>query len=103
MTVAAFVLFALAVAVMVAVHFLLLRRFEERVHARQASIDEADEGRRQAVYRQQKAAQTEIAKMQRAVQILADQSRALHDETRLAQQRHVALADDVKQHLGGVA
>jgi hypothetical protein len=60
--------------------------------ARQAALDQADEGRRDAVYQQQKAAQTEIAKMQRAVQVLADQSRALHDETRLAHQRNDALA-----------
>jgi hypothetical protein len=92
MTTVAFVLFVLAVAVMVGVHAWTAephggaRRTPARPHRR------GGRGPRVALYQQQKAAQTEIAKMQRAVQILADQSRALHDETRLAQQRHVALA-----------
>jgi hypothetical protein len=100
MTTVAFVLFVLAVTVMVGVHAWTLNRMEERVAARQAALDQADEGRRVALYQQQKAAQTEIAKTQRAVQVLADQSRALHDETRLAHQRNDALARDVKQALG---
>jgi uncharacterized membrane protein YcjF (UPF0283 family) len=101
MTFAAFALFVLAVTVMVIVHAWTLHRMEDRVHARQTALDAADEGRRDAVYKQQKAAQTEIAKMQRAVEVLANQSRALHEEARLAHQRNDALAHDLKQRFGG--
>jgi hypothetical protein len=97
MTFAAFAIFVLAVVVMVAVHAWTLNRMEQRVHARQCTMDERDEGRQQAVYQQQKAAQTEIARMQRAVEVLANESRALHEETRLSQQRADALLREAKQ------
>jgi Na+-transporting methylmalonyl-CoA/oxaloacetate decarboxylase gamma subunit len=97
MTTVAFVFFVLAVIVMVVVHAWTMNRLEARVHARQVQLDEADEGRRQAVYQQQKAAQTVIAQQQTAGRVLADQSRALHEETRLMQQRLDALARDVRK------
>jgi hypothetical protein len=97
MTFAAFAIFVLAVVVMVAVHAWTLNRMEQRVHARQCTMDERDEGRQQAVYQQQKAAQTEIARMQRAVEVLANESRALHEETRLSQQRADALLREAKR------
>jgi hypothetical protein len=97
MTFAAFALFTVAVIVMVAVHAWTLRRMEDRVHARQCTMDERDEGRQQAVYQQQKAAQTEIARMQRAVEVLANESRALHENARLALERGDALLREAKQ------
>lgn len=96
MTTVAFVFFVLAVVVMVAVHAWTLNRMEGRVHARQVELDKADEGRRQAVYQQQKAAQTAIAQQQTSARVLADQTRALHEETRLMHQRVDALARDLK-------
>jgi FtsZ-interacting cell division protein ZipA len=96
MTFAAFALFTVAVTVMVVVHAWTLSRMEKRVHTRQCELDKADEGRRDAVYKQQKAAQTEIAKMQRAVEVLANESRALHEETRLAQQRADAMLREAR-------
>jgi hypothetical protein len=70
--------------------------FEERMRAQ----DELEEGRRVALYKQQKASQTEIKKMQIAVEVLANESRALHENTRLTHQRTDALARDAKQHFG---
>jgi FtsZ-interacting cell division protein ZipA len=101
MTFAAFALFTVAVIVMVVVHAWTLSRMEKRVHTRQTELDKADEGRRDAVYKQQKAAQTEIAKMQRAVEVLANESRALHENARLALERGDLLARDLKKSLKG--
>lgn len=96
MTFAAFCLFTIAVIVMVGVHAWTMKRLEDRVNARQCALDTADEGRRQAVYQQQKAAQTEIAKLQRAGEVLADQTRALHEDMRLMHQRADALLRDAR-------
>lgn len=96
MTFAAFCLFTVAVIVMVGVHAWTMKRLEDRAHTRQQELDAADEGRRTAVYQQQKAAQTEIAKLQRAGEVLADQTRALHEDTRLMQQRTDALLRDAR-------
>jgi uncharacterized LabA/DUF88 family protein len=59
------------------------RFFEDRVKQQ----DGAEEGRRIALYKIQKANENEIAKTQKAVQVLANQSRALHDEARLVHGR----------------
>lgn len=78
MTLAAFVIFVVAVLSIVAVHAWSLHKTMER----QRRQDVADESRQQAIYKQQKESQRVITQQQRATQILADQSRALHDETK---------------------
>lgn len=85
MTLAAFVVFVVAVLSVVAVHAWSLHRTFERQRER----DERDEARQEAVYKQQKAAQRQIAQTERATQILADQSRALHEEA-----KHVLMRTD---------
>lgn len=83
MTLAAFIVFVVAVLAMVAIHAWLV----VKVLTRQRKIDEADEGRRQAVYQQQKASQTTIAQQQRALEVLANEARALAEEARLVHGR----------------
>lgn len=78
MTLAAFVIFVVAVLSIVAVHAWSLHKTTQRQRER----DERDEERQKALYQQHKAAQRQIAQSERATQILADQSRALHDETK---------------------
>lgn len=78
MTLAAFVIFVVAVLVIVAVHAWSLHKTTERQHKQ----DVMDAARQQAIYKQQKESQRIIAQQQRATQILADQSRALHEETK---------------------
>lgn len=92
MLIAEFVVLALIVAG----HFWTKSRHAAFFEARVKQQDEAEEGRRIALYKIQKAQENEIAKSNRAAQVLADQVRAVHDETRLMHQRVDALARDVK-------
>ena len=77
----------LGLAVLVAAHVASMRRqakfFEDRVKAQ----DEAEEGRRVALYRQQKAAQRAVSQSDRAVRKMVDQTRSLHDSIRLQHER----------------
>lgn len=59
------------------------RFFEARVKAQ----DKAEEERRIALYKIQKSSETEINRQRIATEVLANQSRALHDEARLVHQR----------------
>jgi len=88
-----------AIVVMLALHYYLQRRLALWFTARQEKQDQAEEDRRVALYKQQKATAKTVAQSDRAVRKLADETRHLHDETRLAQQRTDALARDVKEKL----
>lgn len=57
--------------------------FEDRLRAQ----DEAEEGRRVALYKQQKATARAVAQSDRAVRKLADETRHLKDEAELALHR----------------
>lgn len=85
MTVLAFVLFALALVVMVAVHVHLERRAEKR----RAAIDAADKGRQHALYKQHKALTHRIAAAERATAKMVDETRSTSDTLKAdAQQLH---------------
>lgn len=57
--------------------------FEQRVHAQ----DAADEERRIALYKQQKATARSVAQSDRAVRKMTDQARQLNEDTVLLQRR----------------
>jgi hypothetical protein len=87
LNVAIFALEALGIAVMLLVHRYNLKGlasfFEDRLRAQ----DEAEEGRRVALYKQQKATARAVAQSDRAVRKLADETRHLKDEAELALHR----------------
>lgn len=66
---------------------LVLRRHAEFFEERVRQQDKAHEDRQTAVFKQQKAAQTAISQQQAAMRVLADQTRALHEDIRLMHQR----------------
>jgi len=76
-----------ALVVIVAVSRHLMRKqaefFEDRVRAQ----DEAEEGRRLALYKQQKEQQRITARSDKAVRQMSDQVRHLHEDARLLHQR----------------
>lgn len=83
MTLAAFIAFVVALVVIVVVHAWSLHRMLDRQRAQ----DELDEGRRQAVYQQQKASQAEIARLGRQVEVSIERVLAVQEEARQAHAR----------------
>lgn len=73
------VLVALSLALNYSTHTYFKRRLDEQ--------DKAEEGRRLALYKQQKATQRTTAQSDRAVRKLADETRHLKDEAELALRR----------------
>jgi cell division protein FtsB len=82
-TLAAFIVFVVAVLVIAAINAWSLHKSAQR----QRSFHEADQGRQQAVYQQQKAAQAEIARLARQVEISHERSLAVQEEARLSHAR----------------
>lgn len=97
MNVAIFVLEVLALVAMVVVHRHNLKGlgsfFEDRLKAQ----DEAEEARRLALYKQQKASERTVARSDAAVRKIADRTRGLQDEVARAVRRVDRLADDMKR------
>lgn len=83
MTLAAFIVFVVAVLVIAGLHALSLHRMLDR----QRKQDELDEGRREAVHKQQKASQAEIARLGRQVEVSLNAVHASQEEARLAHAR----------------
>lgn len=85
------------IAAMVGIHRHQLRGlssfFEERLRAQ----DEAEEGRRVALYKQQKASQQAVARSDRAVRKMVDQTRQVQADAAHALKRVDRLASDVKE------
>lgn len=78
----------LALLVVIAVaHVASVRHIDAFHKARAAALDEADEGRRLAIYKMQKAAQRTVANSDRAVRKMVDQARGLHEDTRQLHER----------------
>lgn len=101
MIVAEVIVLVLGVLAMVLIHRREQHSLAEFFTARLTAQDEADEGRRVALYKMQKSSERAVARSDSAVRKLADSARHLHDETALAHQRTDALARDVKDKLGG--
>lgn len=92
MTVAAFLLLTVAVAVMVIVHLRLERRADER----RRLIDEADAGRQHALYKQHKDLTRRIAAAERATAKMIDETRTAAENSRLLNERADTLLREVK-------
>lgn len=71
MTVLAFVLFVAAVVVMVAVHV----KLEQRADERRRKIDEDDQARQHALYKQHKTLTQRVAAAERATAKMVDETR----------------------------
>lgn len=76
---------------------LSIRRVEKTFTERLAKQDEIEEGRRVALYKQQKASERNIARSDAAVRKIADRTRGLQDEVQRAVRRIDRLADDQKR------
>lgn len=87
---------ALGVGAMVLMYRRNLRASQAFFEARLREQDEAKQATDLALYKQQKAMARTVAQSDRAVRKLADQTRALQEDTRLTHQRTDALARDVK-------
>lgn len=83
MNVAIFILEVLGVVAMVLVHRRSLGIFADRL----AKQDEVEEARRVAAYKMAKANERQVARSDRAVRKMVDQTSALRDETISLQQR----------------
>ncbi len=87
----------LALIAMVLVHRRQLKGlssfFEDRLRAQ----DEAEEGRRVALYKQQKATQKTVAQSDRAVRKLADQTSGLQEDARQALAKIDRFVSDSKE------
>lgn len=97
MNVAIFVLEVLALIAMLLVHRRNLKGlssfFEDRLRAQ----DEAEEGRRVALYKQQKASERTVQRSDTAVRKLADQTRSLQDDARQALKKVDRFVSDQKR------
>jgi hypothetical protein len=71
--------------------------FERRL----AEQDASEEGRRVALYKQQKDMHRTVAASDKAVRRMVDETRHLQEETRLAHERTDRLAADLKKAAGG--
>lgn len=98
MTLAAFLLIVFAVSAMVLVHWRTVTRLEERIAARQRELEEADEARQHALFKQHKDLTKRITTAERAVAKMVDETRSAQEDTRLMHQRADALMRDVKAH-----
>lgn len=84
----------LGLVVMVVAHVVLQRRSAAFFEARVREQDEAEEGRRVAIYKQQKATERNVAKSDAAVRKLADRTRYLQEEAENAQRRAESFFSD---------
>lgn len=75
--------FIFALAVMVGTHYLTQKRLEQIIE----SMAERDQERQQALYKQQKASERNVATAERTVLKLSDKVNALADETRSMHER----------------
>lgn len=96
MTVAAFLLIVLAVGVMVLVHWRTTKRLEERIAARQRELEEADEARQHALYKQHKDLTRRITAAERVVAKMIDETRVVAENMRLMHERADTLLREVK-------
>lgn len=100
MTIAAFLLIVLAVTVMVLVHWRTQKRLEERVLARQRVLEDADEARQHALYKQHKDLTKRVAASERVMAKMVDETRStsdtLKEDARLMLDRADVLLRDVK-------
>lgn len=92
---------ALGIVAMVLVHRHQLKGLSTFFSDRLREQDEVERGRQLATYKMAKANERRVAQSDRAVRKMVDQTRHLHDEITLAQQRTDALARDVKEGLHG--
>lgn len=74
-----------------------VRRVEKLFAERLAQQDAAEEARRVALYKQQKASERNIARSDAAVRKIADRTRSLQDEVQRTVRRIDRLADDQKR------
>jgi uncharacterized protein HemX len=95
-TVAAFLLIVFAVLLMVGVHFWTQRRLEDRIAARQKALEDADEARQHALYKQHKDLTRRITAAERAVAKMVDETRSSVEDARLMNQRADTLLREVK-------
>lgn len=86
----------LVIAAMVATHIVVVRRMAAFFVARVVEQDAAEEGRRLAVYKQQKASERIVLRSDKAVRQMVDQARGLHDDASRALQKADRLASDQK-------
>jgi hypothetical protein len=82
-TLAAFIVFVVALAVISGAHVWFVLSTQKRLDAQR----EADEGRQQALYQQQKASQAEIARLGRQVEVSLNAAHASQEEARLSHAR----------------
>jgi ABC-type nickel/cobalt efflux system permease component RcnA len=82
-TLAAFIVFVVAVLVIVVVNAWSLYKSAQR----ERSFYEADQGRQDAIYKQQKASQAEIARLGRQVEVSLDAVHASQEAARLSHAR----------------
>jgi putative ubiquitin-RnfH superfamily antitoxin RatB of RatAB toxin-antitoxin module len=94
--VAIFIVEILGIVAMVVVHRRSLGIFSDRLRAQ----DEAEEGRRVALYKQQKQTSKAVAQSDRAGRKLADETRHLKGEVELALSRIDRHMSDQKQGEG---
>lgn len=78
--------------------WLSIRKVERTFTERLAEQDRAEEGRRLALYKQQKASERTVVKSDSAVRKLADQVRGLHDDTRQMQASIDEKVKEVRRH-----
>lgn len=96
MTVAAFILIAVAVFVMVTVHVFTQKRLESRVLARQRALEDADEARQHALFKQHKDLTKRITAAERVTAKMIDETRVVTENMRLTNERADALLREVK-------
>lgn len=96
MTLAAFLLIVLAVLVMVFVHWRTQKRLEDRITARQKALEDADEGRQHALYKQHKDLTKRIAAAERVTAKMIDETRVVAENMRLMHERADTLLREVK-------
>lgn len=91
----------LVIAAMIATHILLVRRMAAFFVARVVEQDEAEQGRRNAIYKQQKAFTQRLAAAERATAKMVDETRSTSDTLKAdARQLHTkadALLRGVKE------
>jgi cell division protein FtsB len=82
-TLAAFIVFVVAVLVIAGLHAWSLHQMLDRQRRR----DVEDEGRQQALQKQHKSAMHDVVALERRIGEFAEKSRALHDDARLMHAR----------------